>query len=291
MFNNYDNVKLASDSIFEEPLSKIFGIKMSTEKDIITGIVPCYNEFERLSTEQFINVLRKNDTIQFCFVNDASTDHTLDLLNGLKQSYPERVHVLDLRKNVGKAEAIRQGVLFMSRVTQSEFIAYLDADLSAPLTELLRLYTIIQSEQLLFVFGSRVAIYGSKINRNFFRHYLGRVFATGASMVLNMVIYDTQCGLKIFHKDIAQELFEKPFISRWLFDIEIIARLKLNYNESEMLNLMKEVPLNEWIEKGDSKLRIRDLLRIPLLFIKIKYHYSNKQSLDARLLKVEIQSK
>ena len=109
---------------------------MENKKDFIAVIIPCYNEFNRLNTKEFSSFLskEKNQHISFLFVNDGSQDNTIDLLRELASKF-EKVSFINLEENVGKAEAIRQGVLH-SKSQQFDYIGYFDADLAAPLDEI-----------------------------------------------------------------------------------------------------------------------------------------------------------
>src|SRR5690606_29745873 len=119
------------------------------------------------------------------------------------------------------------------------------------------------------VLGSRVLRLGAVIQRSALRHYLGRIFATIASNILDIKVYDSQCGAKLFEVNMAEVLFQKPFISKWLFDLELLYRLKLN-SPDQFFNNTLEVPLRHWEEKGDSKIKITDFLTAPFELLKIK---------------------
>jgi len=239
----------------------------------ITVVVPCYNEYSRLPFSAFDRFLRINNHIIFCFVNDGSKDKTIVRLNELKALHSHSVFIVDNSSNLGKAEAVRQGMLFSINFLDTEYVAFLDADLSTSLIEAMRLFQIMEENSLLFVFGSRVATYGNMIERYGFRHYGGRIFATIVSMMLGLVIYDTQCGIKIFTKELANRLFQDSFKDRWIFDVEIFARLKNMYNPEKLRKIMREIPLNEWTETGSSRIKCIDLLKIPVSLFKIWLAY------------------
>jgi hypothetical protein len=113
-----------------------------------------------------------------------------------------------------------------------------------------------------FCFGSRIRKIGSTIERKNSRFLIGRVVATIISNILNIKVYDTQCGSKMFTKDIANQLFQEKFISRWLFDVELIYRMILMFDREIAIKKMCEVPLKLWIDKGDSKVKVSYFFRL-----------------------------
>ena len=90
-----------------------------------------------------------------------------------------------------------------------EIIGYLDADLATPLEEIPYLLRFFD-EEYEAVIGSRVKRLGTQIHRKLPRHYMGRIFATLASVMLNIKAYDSQCGAKFFKLETTQFLFEDP---------------------------------------------------------------------------------
>ena len=236
-------------------------------------IIPCYNEEYRLPQQDFLDFISVND-IHFCFVNDGSSDRTIDVLQRLKEAFSDKISIIDYENNVGKAEAIRKGVHSIVSQRKYEYIGYFDADLSTPLKEIQLLLNSLEIGDLYeFSFGARVLRLGSIIERSSLRHYLSRLFATFASMILKLPVYDTQCGAKIFKIKLAQIIFMDPFITNWLFDIELFARTK---NVRMGVQPFIEIPLNQWIEKEGSKIKLRDMFMFPLELMKISNHYSKK---------------
>lgn len=250
-----------------------------------TGIViPCYNEAKKFALENYSGFIHDHPEYLFCFVNDGSTDGTADLMMTLDARHANAV-TFHLDRNSGKAEAIRAGMRYILNTFHVDFVAYIDADLSAPLSELKRFVLILEIEKdLQLIFGSRVLLFGKEIERSSFRHYSGRIVATMISLVLRTPIYDTQCGLKVFRKNMAICLFEAPFISKWLFDVELFARIRLNPIATGPY--MREEPLKTWIEKGDTKIRFADLLVLPrdLFFINRAYSISTNKSVNQNIL-------
>ena len=231
-------------------------------------IIPCYNEADRLFVEEFVLFLKKKEHIMLLFVNDASTDETQTVLEGLKEKFPEKVEILENKKNKGKAESIRLAVNQALKNSSSSKFAYLDADLATSLEECYSYLTYFEGDKQ-FVFASRILKIGSVVERKFSRFLFGRIIATFISNILDIKVYDTQCGCKLFTREISKIAFNQPFLSRWLFDVEIFSRLLKHYGKENALNLMEEVPVKSWIDQGESKVRISYFFKLWIDLYKI----------------------
>ncbi|CAB1061317.1 hypothetical protein D1BOALGB6SA_6090 [Olavius sp. associated proteobacterium Delta 1] len=240
--------------------------------DIQTSVViPCYNEEKRLPVEKLLTFSSETADIDFLLVNDGSTDGTAQLIDDLGRRRSDKIKTFHLKTNQGKGEAVRQGLL-KALEGESRIVGYWDADLSAPLSEILRLRQILVKQQTLdAVIGSRVKLIGRSIERKIWRHYTGRIIATLISMALGIPVYDTQCGAKLFRASPKLEsLLAQPFLTRWLFDVEIIARSLLSSARWGNMSLaFHEEPLDAWayvnaskIGPGDFPIIMKELWRI-----------------------------
>lgn len=235
-------------------------------------VIPCYNEADRFKTQEYLTFLEKVPDIDFCFVNDGSKDNTAEVLENIRKELPDRVIVVDYSDNRGKAEAVRTGFQHVLAQGSYRAVAFADADLATPLKEMKRLIDIFGTEPgALVVMGSRIERMGVVINRKLYRHFTGRIFAGIIAVLFRLNAYDTQCGAKVFDSEIAKIVFQDPFISRWLFDVEMLLRirnLRSDYNR-----IIYEVPLNIWLEQGNSKIRFSHLLKMPFQIGKIWFKY------------------
>ena len=217
-------------------------------------VVPCYNEEHRLRFDVF-ETAANTTGVSFLFVDDGSTDNTLESLRRWSAGI-QQMSILALGSNLGKGEAVRHGLLAGIRAG-SPFVGYLDADLAAPIDEVLRMHALLQEQpQLEVILGSRVALLGSHIDRSFTRHLQGRVFATLASMALNLPVYDTQCGAKVFRTTPTLEAaLVEPFRSRWIFDVDLLSRM-LRTPHPLTSEAIIEMPLREWHDIDGSHLSL-----------------------------------
>jgi dolichyl-phosphate beta-glucosyltransferase len=224
-------------------------------------VVPCYNEAKRLRVDDFHAFLASQGVhLLLLFVDDGSRDNTLEVLEGIRARHPDRVEILRMPRNGGKAEAVRAG---MKHSFDRGFpvAGFWDADLATPLDAIPDFLALLDARpELDMVFGARVKLRGRKIERKLSRHYLGRVFATAASTVLRLPVYDTQCGAKVFRSTPeVRRAFDEPFLSRWIFDVEVIARyMKAMKSRAAVEGRIYEFPLHEWNDISGSKLSAWD---------------------------------
>src|SRR5436190_21772860 len=219
-------------------------------------VVPCYNEANRLDTAAFKNFRLPSDTLEFVFVNDGSSDNTLQVIQSLPGT------VVNLERNSGKAEAVRRGILAALDRTP-DFVGFWDADLATPLAELPGFLSVFRDRnEIEMVFGARVRLLGRQISRNPSRHYFGRMGATLISSTLGLAVYDTQCGAKLFRASVPmREIFGEPFLSRWIFDVEIIARFVRQRGRDAAAKAIYELPIKTWHDVKGSKVKSTDFLR------------------------------
>jgi len=237
-----------------------------------TIVIPCYNEEKRLDKDAFLKYINNNSAVNFLFVNDGSKDNTIGVLKELCEGQTQ-LHYFDLERNGGKAEAVRRGMLHAAETTDSEYIGFWDADLATPLFEIDNFLREMRRGNYSIVTGLRLKRLGAGVNRKTMRHYLGRCFATSASIGLRLPVYDTQCGAKLYKAAVVSELFADTFITRWLFDVELLARFKKIHGIEKAVTEIYEYPLIEWKDVTGSQIKMRDFFKGPYELLKIINHY------------------
>jgi dolichyl-phosphate beta-glucosyltransferase len=239
----------------------------------IVLVIPCYNEEKRMPLAEFQDFFAQPAGVHVLFVNDGSSDATGKLIDGLRQKFPDRVRCLHLEHNVGKAEAVRQGIIEAVKTEKCLYVGYFDADLATPLSEVSRLLEAAEKKGASMAFGARVKRLGIRLDRSGLRHYVGRMFATEASMLLGLPVYDTQCGAKLFKGTLAKEVFKEAFLSRWFFDVEIFFRLIALFGRDRVGREVIEIPFDSWIEKGSTKVGWTDFIKAPFELLRIYWYY------------------
>jgi glycosyltransferase involved in cell wall biosynthesis len=236
-------------------------------------VVPCFNEARRLRRESFFEFLTNAPAADLLFVDDGSSDATWDVLQELAEMAPGHVMLLRRTRNGGKGEAVREGMLALMERGYA-IVGFWDADLATPLSEVRAFLDLMSCKPAVdWVIGARVKLLGRRIERRPLRHYLGRVFATAASMALDCPVYDTQCGAKLFRASAElRAVLATPFQSRWIFDVEMIWRLGGLRGATGLSpeRTIYEMPLPEWHDVRGSKVRARDFVRAAADLVRIR---------------------
>jgi len=240
-------------------------------------VVPCFDEVARLGLAAFRTALAASPGLAFTFVDDGSRDGTRASLEAFAREAPDRVEVVALPENQGKGEAVRAGVR-AALGHRPDFAGWWDADLATPLDEVPRLVAALDARPGAFLaMGARVQMLGTDIRRRASRHYAGRWIATRISRSLRLATYDTQCGAKVFRvAAMPPGLFDAPFVTRWLFDVEVLARLVRRHRDDAGPSVeasVVEVPLRRWTDVPGSKVRATDFVRALVGVRRVRRHY------------------
>ena len=229
----------------------------------LSMVVPCRNEARRLDQTAFVEAVEKWPWMSFCFVDDGSTDSTAEILAHLVNLHPA-FHAIYLPSNVGKAEAVRAGMRHVCANTHADFAGFWDADLATPLCEVPRFMRIFdKSPETKAVIGSRWPHLGADIRRTAGRGLAGGLAKLIIRRVLGAQVWDTQCGAKIFARELADAIFRDRFRLRWLFDVELLLRLG-----KRLKSEVRECPLECWFDVPGSNVGLSalgELLALPFL--------------------------
>ena len=243
------------------------------QNDCIGVVIPCYNEELRLLGDEFRTFINSNLGYHLCFVNDGSTDKTLEVLEELRKGHEDHISIYDCEKNGGKAEAVRLGMLHLAKHEQFDYIGFLDADLSTDFEDFHDLVKTISNSKFKVVSGSRMARMGADITKESARAIISKIINFIIRKTIGMEFNDTQCGAKIMSKDVIENTFQTKFITKWLFDVEIFMRMKKIYGDEETKKIVCEQPLKRWIHADGSKLSFKDSLKIVFQIGHIAIHY------------------
>lgn len=159
-------------------------------------VVPVYNEQDNagpLATE--IAKAMGKYSYEMIFVNDNSTDTTLQVLTDLKKTH-KTLRVLNHEKNAGQSRGVRSGVL----AAKGEFVATLDGDGQndpADIPALIKQITRKDAPEDLALVGGRRAK-----RKDTWAKRVGSRFGNGVrKWLLKDEADDTGCGLKVFRRD------------------------------------------------------------------------------------------
>lgn len=142
--------------------------------DLITLIIPCYNEQESLPLlySELVKVSQQmsEQNFEFLFVNDGSRDRTLDILKELAQK-DERVKYISFSRNFGKESAMYAGL----DNARGDYVAFMDADMQDPPALLPEMYKAVTEEGYDSVATRRVTRKGEPPIRSFFARMFYRI--------------------------------------------------------------------------------------------------------------------
>jgi len=232
-------------------------------------IIPCYNEENNFPYHHFLSFAKMNPNVLLCFVNDGSYDGTASLLRGIQLQSPECIEVLSLKQQVGKSEAVRQGMLYIHAKYPVQLLGFLDVNLTTTPEEWLQM-AIYKENNPNFgaIVCSRIQHLGVEINRDSPKSLLRSMARRVIKSMLKTNLQYAQHGVKIFDRDWVPFLFAEAFQTSMLFDVEIFLRLKKRLGHSTLQKEVLEFPLIHWTE-----IKLKKSVKIPFELLRLYCRY------------------
>lgn len=190
-------------------------------KFMLSIIIPCYNESQVLKkTFDSLDKSLENKKFKFeiIFINNGSTDNSIEILNSIKKENSNIVVLNTLNK--GKGLAIKEGILN----SKYNKVLFLDADLSVGIEELKN--EMLESEEILYI-GSRKI--GTEKGTPFIRRLAGNILNLIIRKLLNLPYKDTQCGFKFISTNNIIKIAKNLSVDGFMYDLDFILTAK-KYN-------------------------------------------------------------
>jgi len=217
-------------------------------------IIPAFNEEHRFNLRMILEEIASYD-LDVIFIDDGSSDNTFILLSSLISKLKIRnsnknFELLRLTENVGKANALRQGLLHACS-QKYDFAILQDMDFPYSSENAISLMNFASQSNYLLISGARVNLLGWNIKRKVTRHWIGRIIATYISTMVGVKMYDPQTPCKIYNLKLLKDSYLTVFRTSWFSDVELIKRLP-----SELKNSIYEFPMKDWrdVPAGHMKL-------------------------------------
>ncbi len=228
---------------------------MKTES--IHLVVPCFRESGRIGgfLPELCGTMQALGNVRVLVVDDGSgadeARRMSDIVEDLRTKHDCLLPLKVLSENLGKGGAVYAG---WAEHGGADWLAFVDADGACPAAEVARLVGMTNEECRMSngntaLFASRVKMLGRRVERLFKRHLLGRIYATLVSELLDIPVYDSQCGLKLVPRAAYERIADRLSIHGFAFDVDLMVALLDSGCRIE------EVPI-EWHEVPGGKLRL-----------------------------------
>jgi len=227
----------------------------------LTVLIPAYNEQGRLGPtlaqlERFLD----NTAIDYriLVIDDGSQDETAAITDD--RGY--RLSTLRLPGHRGKGAAVRAGML----AATGAVVAFTDADLPYDLQSLIQGYEYIRDGRCEIVFGARdLGEVVAQASRRLSRRVSTVLFRYFVSSLISRDVTDTQCGLKLFARKAALNIFLQTTVDGFAFDAEVV------YLTHQLNISYCRIPVSLINEYSSSLSLSRDALPMVRDVLKVRY--------------------
>lgn len=231
-------------------------------------IIPLYNEANRLNIA-FTEILKFNglnlfSRVDYIFVNDGSTDQSVDLIGRFIDSHPEiTAQLISHSSNLGKGKAVTTGML----AAAGDYALMADTDMSTPISDIVKFIPALEAGARVIIGSRKSADANLTRKQSWPRRQVGNIYAFVSRLITGLwQVKDFGCGFKLFEKNAAKNIFARVRTPGWVFDVEVLLLAK------EMKYPIKQIGVT-WHNDEDSRVKL-NLKSFRMLADLIKIRFS-----------------
>lgn len=240
----------------------------------VTVIIPTYKEEKRLpkTLQEFHPYLTDHfKKFEIIIVDDNSPDQTRTIIfstdTNIAPEIMRNIRVINQGERYGKGAAIRRGF----EESTCDIVMFLDADHSSRIDNLSQCIPQIIYNNIEAIVGNRINVEKTPLIRGFISSFL--------KTSLNLIFFeknikDSQCGFKVFNKNLAKKLADYCRTNNGMIDVEIFSLLHKWDSTYEYIDI-------EWRNDPDSRINLlrvipRDIKELIAIYARlIKHTYNN----------------
>jgi dolichyl-phosphate beta-glucosyltransferase len=222
-------------------------------------VFPFYNEAKRISIHlNRVKELKFPCPVEFIYVNDGSTDKTIDLLTNQRSG--DNIKFISYDNNEGKGHAVSQGIM----ASTGEYVLYTDFDVPVSPETFIGIFQKIYSKSNTLVISKRL-----EQNTGTLRKIFSDVFHLILKKIIGFNFSDPQCGFKIMDSATAKMLFREVQTKGFTFDTELLVIAQKKQIQIE------EFPVTILPDCGPSTINIyTDPFKMIYEVLKIRFRHS-----------------
>lgn len=252
------------DVLRNYPEVEVLGLEDTEDTPYVSVVIPAYNESLRLpgfidDVLKYMNEKQPEFAMEVIIVDDGSKDDTAAIAEKMVEN-DSRIRLLKQVPNQGKGAAVRRGML----EAKGKYSVYADADGATPITELEKFLPLMKKNEKIIIGSRKIISEQTEQKREGLRSLMGSAFYKTVNFFAVPGIKDTQCGFKLYRRDIIHKVFPRSLENGWAFDVELLYLAQL------MGHAIIEVPVN-WHEVEGSKINpIKDSLKMLVAIFRIR---------------------
>lgn len=229
-------------------------------------VIPAHNEEHRLPPmlEAYAGYFseRYGDQVELIVAANFCNDRTVEVAREIGRRYPQ-VQVLEDPGRIGKGGAVLLG----AQKAQGFWVGFVDADGATPPEAFDELLQQIGSDGC--IIASRW-MKGSEVSprQPLSRRMASRCFNFMVRILFGLKLTDTQCGAKLFRREVIQPILSNLGVTSWAFDVDMLFQAK------RLGATIREIP-TVWRDVAGSKIQIgRSSVNMFVALVRLRMFYS-----------------